>query len=256
MKPRTGKRNLPPPMTRWLDVLDRGFFDLVFPRDCAVTQEPMDDDARLHLSAAGVALLPRIGDPRCLTCGHPFEGILEGDRACPHCLDLRPAFGRAVCAFRARGPARRIVHRIKYERCPFLADDLAAAAVEDEVFRRHLAGSVLVPVPLHSARRRDRGYNQAERIAGQLASLVAGCRAETLLRKQHETVSQTRLGRQERRKNVAGVFVLADGKSVDRAWRYVVIDDVLTTGATLHACALALRKAGAECVDAAALCHG
>jgi ComF family protein len=243
-------------MTRWLDVLDRGFFDLVFPRDCAVTQEPMDDDARLHLSAAGVALLPRIGDPRCLTCGHPFEGILEGDRACPHCLDLRPAFGRAVCAFRARGPARRIVHRIKYERCLFLADDLAAAAVEDEVFRRHLAGSVLVPVPLHSARRRDRGYNQAERIAGRLASLVAGCQAETLLRKQHETVSQTRLGRQERRKNVAGAFVLADGKTVDPARRYVVIDDVLTTGATLHACALALRKAGAELVDAAALCHG
>ena len=256
MKPRTGKCNLPPPMTRWLDVLDRGFFDLAFPRDCAVTQEPMEDGPFLHLSPAGVALLPRIGDPRCLTCGHPFEGILEGDRACPHCLDLRPAFGRAVCAFRARGPARRIVHRIKYERCPFLADDLAAAAVEDEVFRRHLAGSVLVPVPLHAARRRDRGYNQAERIAGRLADLVAGCRAEALLRKQHETVSQTRLGRQERRQNVAGAFVVAPGQSVDPTTRYVVIDDVLTTGATLHACAIALRKAGAECVDAAALCHG
>jgi ComF family protein len=149
-----------------------------------------------------------------------------------------------------------MVHRIKYERCLFLADDLAAAAVEDEVFRRHLAGSVLVPVPLHAARRRDRGYNQAKRIAERLAALVAGCRAEPLLRKQHETISQTRLGRQERRKNVAGAFTLDDGKSVDPATRYVVIDDVLTTGATLHACAIALRKAGAEGVDAAALCHG
>jgi ComF family protein len=243
-------------MTRWLDVLDRGFLDLVFPRDCAVTQLPMEDEPLRHLSPAGVAELPRIGDPRCLTCGHPFEGILEGDRACPHCLDLRPAFGRAVCAFRARGAARRIVHRIKYERCPFLADDLAAAAIEDEVFRRHLAGSVLVAVPLHNARRRDRGYNQAERIAERLAALVAGCRAEPLLRKQHETVSQTRLGRQERRKNVAGAFVVAEGRTVDPATRYVVIDDVLTTGATLHACAVALRKAGADCVDAAALAHG
>jgi ComF family protein len=149
-----------------------------------------------------------------------------------------------------------MVHRIKYERCLFLADDLAAAAVEDEVFRRHLAGSVLVPVPLHAARRRDRGYNQAKRIAERLAALVAGCRAEPLLRKQHETISQTRLGRQERRKNVAGAFTLDDGKSVDPATRYVVIDDVLTTGATLHACAIALRQAGAELVDAAALCHG
>ena len=243
-------------MTRWLTDLDRGFFDLVFPRDCAVTQEPMDEEARRHLSPAGAARLLRIHDPRCLSCGHPFEGLLEGDRACPHCLDLHPAFGRAVCAFRARGPARWIIHRIKYGRCPFLADDLAAAAVEDEVFRRHLAGSVLVPVPLHASRRRDRGYNQAERIAGRLASLVAGCRAEFLLRKQHETISQTRLGRQERRKNVAGAFVVADGHTVDPNTRYVVIDDVLTTGATLHACALTLRKAGAGLVDAAALAHG
>ncbi len=240
----------------WLADLDRGFLDLCFPRDCAVTQATMDDEPLRHLSPAGIDLLPRILDPRCLSCGHPFEGILEGDRACPHCLDLRPAFGRAVCAFRARGSARRIVHRIKYERCPFLADDLAAAAVEDEVFRRHLAGSVLVPVPLHAARRRDRGYNQAERIAERLASLIPGCRAEALLRKQHETVSQTRLGRQERRKNVAGAFAVAQGRSVDPATRYVVIDDVLTTGATLHACAIALRQAGAELVDAAALCHG
>ena len=240
----------------WLADLDRGVFDLIFPRDCAVTLEPMDEEERLHLSADGANQLARIGDPRCLTCGHPFEGIIEGDRACPHCLDLQPAFARAVCAFRARGPARRIIHRIKYERCPFLADDLAHAALTDDIFRRHLAGSVLVPVPLHGARRFDRGYNQADRIAMVLAKHVAGCRAESLLRKQHETISQTRLGRQERRKNVAGAFVIADGMSVDAATRYVVIDDVLTTGATLHACAVTLRKAGAALVDAAALAHG
>ena len=240
----------------WLADLDRGFFDLAFPRDCAVTQEPMDDEDRRHLSEAGADQLARIHDPRCLTCGHPFEGILEGDRACPHCLDLRPAFARAVCAFRARGPARRIIHRIKYEHCPFLADDLAHAAMADDLFRRHLAGSVLVPVPLHAARRFDRGYNQAERIAVFLAKHVAGCRAECLLRKQHETTSQTRLGRQDRRKNVAGAFVVAGGMSVDPDVRYVVIDDVLTTGATLHACAIALKQAGAATVDAAALCHG
>jgi len=240
----------------WLADLDRGLFDLAFPRDCAVTMEPMDEEARLHLSAAGADLLPRIHDPRCLTCGHPFEGILEGERACPHCLDLRPAFARAVCAFRARGPARRIVHRIKYERCPFLAEDLAAAALTDDVFRRHLAGSVLVPVPLHAARRFERGYNQAERIAEFFAAHVAGCRAEPLLGKRHETISQTRLGRQERRKNVADAFVVMPGRIVDPLARYVVIDDVLTTGATLHACAAALRQAGATLVDAAALCHG
>jgi ComF family protein len=243
-------------MNRWLDDLDRGLLDLIFPRDCAVTMEPMDEGDHAHLSAAGADLLPRIGDPRCLTCGHPFEGILEGDRTCPHCLDLRPAFGRAVCAFRARGPARRIIHRIKYEHAPFLAADLVAVALTDEVFRRHLAGSVLVPVPLHPARRRDRGYNQAERIAALLAAEVPGCRMADLLGKSHETVSQTRLGREERRRNAAGAYHLRPDRTVDPATRYVVVDDVLTTGATLHACALVLRQAGAEQVDAAALAHG
>ena len=117
---------------RWLAELDRGFLDLLYPRDCAVTQEPMDDEPWAHLSPAGADRLERIHDPRCLTCGHPFEGVLEGERACPHCLDLRPAFGRAVCAFRARGHARRIIHRVKYGRCPFLADDLA------EIGRAHV----------------------------------------------------------------------------------------------------------------------
>ena len=90
----------------WLADLDRGFVDLVFPRDCAVTQEPMDDDARLHLSATGADQRCRIADPRCLTCGHPFEGILEGDRACPHCVDLRPAFARA-------GPRDHPSHQVR-----------------------------------------------------------------------------------------------------------------------------------------------
>ncbi|MEY4775488.1 MAG: hypothetical protein RL759_1, partial [Verrucomicrobiota bacterium] len=98
-----------------LDALDRGLLDLIFPRDCAVTQLPLDQGPFRHLSTEGLAALPRITDPRCLTCGHPFDGWLEGDRSCPHCAELHPAFDRAICAFRALGPVRHILHRIKYE---------------------------------------------------------------------------------------------------------------------------------------------
>lgn len=239
-----------------LDDLDRGLLDLIFPRDCVVTREPMELGPRRHLSAAGTLELTRVDDPRCLRCGHPFDGTLEDDRSCPHCLGLNPAFGRAVCPFRARGPVREIIHRIKYGRCPWLADDLADAALEDPLFRRHLTGSVLVPVPLHARRRRERGYNQAERIADFLARRLPGCATAALLRKQTETLSQTRLDRQERRANVRRAFRLAEGAKVDPDRRYVVVDDVLTTGATLHACAATLRAAGASHVDAAALAHG
>ena len=117
-------------------------------------------------------------------------------------------------------------------------------------------GSVLVPVPLHPRRRRGRGYNQAERLAGALAARIPGCRVGLLLEKHAETVSQTKLDRAGRRVNVRDAFRLRAGHPVAAETRYVVLDDVLTTGATLHACAGVLRRAGATHVDAAALAHG
>ena len=239
-----------------LDDLDRGLLDLIFPRDCAVTQSPLDQGAYRHLSPEGAAALPRIADPRCLTCGHPYDGWLEGDRSCPHCLELHPAFDRALCVFRAQGPVRIILHRIKYERSPYLADDLVAVAACDEALRRHLAGSNLVPVPLHADKAWSRGYNQSERIASGLARLIPGCTVEPLLEKHSPTESQTRLDRTQRLRNVAKAFRLKRGHSVNPSRRYVIVDDVLTTGATLHACATVLRTAGATAVDAAALAHG
>ena len=239
-----------------LDALDRGLLDLIFPRDCAVTQMPLDQGLFRHLSVEGLAALPRITDPRCLTCGHPFDGWLEGDRSCPHCAELHPAFDRAICAFRALGPVRHILHRIKYERAPYLADDLVAAAATDEPFRRHLAGSILVPVPLHAEKAWARGYNQSERIVAGLARHIPGCTVAPLLEKHTATESQTRLDRTKRLRNVAKAFRLKRGQAIDPSRRYVIIDDVLTTGATLHACAAVLRAAGATSVNAAALAHG
>jgi len=239
-----------------LDALDRGLLDLIFPRDCAVTQLPLDQGPFRHLSIEGVAALPRITDPRCLTCGHPFDGWLEGDRSCPHCAELHPAFDRAICAFRALGPVRHILHRIKYERSPYLADDLVVAAATDEPFHRHLAGSILVPVPLHTEKALARGYNQSERIATALARHIPGCTVASLLEKHTATESQTRLDRTKRLRNVAKAFRLKRGQAIDPSQRYVIIDDVLTTGATLHACAAVLRAAGATSVNAAALAHG
>lgn len=239
-----------------LDDLDRGLLDLIFPRDCSVTQLPLDDGPFLHLSIAGAEALPRIVDPRCLTCGHPFDGWLEGERSCPHCVELHPAFDRAICTFRAKGPVRHILHRIKYGGAPWMADDLIAVACADEALRRHLAGSVLVPVPLHADKAWSRGYNQSERIAVGLAQRLPGCTVAALVEKHRPTESQTRLDRTQRLSNVAQCFRLREHALVDPARRYVVVDDVLTTGATLHACAQVLRQAGATSVDAAALAHG
>jgi ComF family protein len=216
----------------------------------------MENERLRYLSQAGLERLEWIHDPRCTVCGHPFDGWIEGERVCPHCLEIKPAYSRAICAFRARGSARNIIHKIKYQQSPWLVEDLVVAALDDPQFRRHCAGSILVPVPMHQNKKRERHYNQAEKIARTLVNHVPGCTYLEALIKVVPTVSQTRLGRTERRTNVAKAFALNPHLKLNEQARYVVVDDVLTTGATLHACANVLRKSGINFVDALALAHG
>jgi predicted amidophosphoribosyltransferase len=179
----------------FLDNLDIGLMDIIFPRDCLVTQQPMENEQLRYLSSAGIDRLEWIHDPRCMVCGHPFEGWLEGERPCSHCLEIKPAYNRAICAFRARGMARTIIHKIKYNQNPWLSEDLVMAALSDPQFRRHCAGSILVPVPMHPNKKRERHYNQTEKITQTLAQRTPGCTYLDALIKTKVTISQTRLGR-------------------------------------------------------------
>lgn len=233
-----------------------GWLDLLFPRDCAVAGTPMEASMPGHLCPAGARRLSRIADPRCVRCGHPFFGIVHEGRACPHCASLGEGFGRAICPFRAKGEVRDLIHRAKYREEPQLIDDLARLAMEDELARRHLAGAWLVPVPLHARRLHERGYNQALRLAKALAKEAPGARMGDWLERRRDTGQQVRLGREQRLENMDDAFAMRSGITLPSPSRLVVVDDVLTTGATLAACAQALRVAGASSVDAFALGHG
>jgi len=140
-----------------------------------------------------------------------------------------------------QGALRRAIHGLKYRRQRALV--LPLAGLLRQYLEAHpLPADILVPVPLHPSRLRERGFNQAALLARAIATpelpVVEGC-----LQRIRPTKTQMTLGHEERKRNVAGAFVCLDNSV--RGRRVLLIDDVCTTGATLEACAIALREAGA-----------
>ena len=183
-------------------------------------------------------------------------GVLAGPQTCPHCLDLDPVFDRGKTLFLAKGPGRSLIHELKYKSGSYAFEDVAQMLRLSAQYTEYLSGGILVPVPLHPAKQRERGYNQSERIARFLAREVGDCQVARLLRRVKYTETQTRLNRETREKNVKNAFALTAGAVVNPSTNYILVDDVFTTGATLNACAAVLRKAGAQKIKVATLGHG
>lgn len=183
--------------------------------------------------------------PFCDQCGLPFDGALTTDFTCGNCQDVDWHFRSARAAVISKGVVREVIHRYKYQRAlwfePFLADLLLRAAVPA------LAGekpSAIVPVPLHPVKEREREFNQAARLGRHLAAALGIPLNTKMLRRVSFTVTQTKLSRVDRARNMQGAFALKPGAHL-AGQRLVLVDDVFTTGATTNACAAILRAAGA-----------
>lgn len=164
---------------------------------------------------------------------------------CGACSREPPAWDYARAAARYEGPLRDAIHAFKFEGRRALARPLAELVLEQCGVGLGADVDALVPVPLGRVRERERGFNQARLIAERLAAGV-GCRVEPRwLTRVRPTASQSDLGADERRANVRGAFAATVGV----AGRHVIlIDDVLTTGATAAECCRALRAGGARTV--------
>jgi ComF family protein len=236
-----------PELSGWRKVAARAL-DLLYPADCAI--------CRIHLTH-GRALcdecrvdLPRLAEPFCRSCGEMFQGKIDGPFACPNCNELSFAFEFARPAMVRDERTLDLIHRLKYGRQIHLAGELGRLARESFADPRlvpALAGCwPLVPVPLHRKRLQHRHFNQAEEIARALAGHT-GMPVLKALRRTRQTDTQTRLSRKQRMENLRGAFEITRR---GRRWceslpaGVVLIDDVLTTGSTVHECAKTLRRAG------------
>lgn len=242
-----------------LERLWRDPLDIVFPRCCVDCGGLVDDEHEglRHFCLRCSRRLRRVSPPHCTTCGHPFFGAVEAGRMCAHCEHLHPLFGEGRTIILLKGPGRALIHELKYHEGLHLAEDIIRIAAAAPGVSTYLRGAVLVPVPLHPRKLRERGYNQSRLLADCFAQVGAGgTRVEELLIRTVDTESQTHYDREERRRNLKNAFALAPNRGVIPAQRYVLVDDVFTTGSTLNACAAVLRRAGVLSLDVATLGHG
>jgi ComF family protein len=194
------------------------------------------------------AAVPGLRAPFCDVCGEMFDGLIEGGFACSNCRGQRFAFEFA----RPGGPrselAMALIHDFKYGRRLDLGLEigaLAARAFDDpRLWMPRAERWPLVPVPLHRRRRHWRQFNQAREIADHLGRRVELPVCDGLKRVR-ATETQTRLSRRQRRENLRGAF-RARGEVFRDSHGVILVDDVFTTGSTVHECAKVLRRAGVQ----------
>src|SRR5438309_425015 len=226
-----------------------GIASLLYPPACTICSAPVDSGE--YLCAECESKVSRIVPPFCATCSEPFDGAITTTFSCANCAHRRLYFEAAVSAYRARGIVRHVILNFKYGRQIHLRHLVVrwlVAALDDERIRDRRFDAI-VPVPLHPARQRERGFNQAGLLAEWLSTHMA-LPLRPVLQRVRFTTTQTAFDRAERMQNLHNAFRLRKNRDV-RKLRVLLIDDVLTTGSTLSECARVLKEAGAQSVYAA-----
>lgn len=186
--------------------------------------------------------------PCCSVCGVPFAGVGE-DHACAACLRGECLLDRARSAYVYQGSMAQAIHGLKYGRQTRALDSFAHLVAALGGPRDLPRPDLVLPVPLHSRRLRERGFNQALELARScLPQWRTILRADLLVRRR-DAPPQAQLSADDRRRNVAQAFSLSSARAVN-GLTLLLVDDVMTTGATLNACAKVLRAGGAKMVYA------
>ena len=222
----------------------------LYPPACGGCGEPISRTETVGFCESCRDALELAGSPSCSTCGLPLSPEAPGPYQCGACLGGLYRFDRARASGPYRGLLREVIHRFKYGGRISLARPLAQLLLTGarELSTLHEI-NLIVPVPLHPRRLRERGFNQAALLARRLGALLNIPVGYTALRRRRWTEPQIGLTVRQRAENVRGAFAVAEPAML-RDQGVLLVDDVFTTGSTLSECARILRSAGAKEVRA------
>ena len=242
-----------------------GLLDLVYPPRCLVCDRY---DTPALCETCYEAFTP-LTEPTCPACGRSVERREDGGLGhCHTCAEAGAAFGRwafdtARTAAIYEGPMRHAIHRLKYDSCEALAEPLGAFLANRIAVDGLLAGTALgqidgiAAIPISAARERRRGFNQARLLAEPVAAILGVDLLDRAVIERIRRAAQVGLAPRERRRNLTSAFSVAERQREAVEGRHLLlIDDVFTTGSSLHECARALKAAGAASVIGVTLAGG
>jgi ComF family protein len=236
---------------RWLTETADAVVSVFFPSGCRICRNLLTSSSRVPICEECLASFAKVQGPCCEVCGLPLPGFgndVGEIRLCPACQQRIYAFERARSFAVYQDAVVKAILLLKFEQIEPLGGWFASRLAEIvKAEGDRLAADVVVPVPLHKTRERERGYNQAALIAEPLAKKLRLPHKAVLLMRTKARPDKQILSLEERWESVRGAFATRPGSQVDNQ-RVLLVDDVLTTGATLDACARALREAGATSV--------
>jgi ComF family protein len=239
-------------LTSGVHGIAQALFTTLFPSDCRLCATPLVNISRLPVCEDCLSSIRPMAGGLCSICGERLSALAlfsEGEARCALCRRLEPPYVKAAAYGSYESGLRELIHLLKYDGVRPAANVLGRMLSDAVVPLQRLFAAdpmLIVPVPLHARKRRQRGFNQAELIARAAWKLQPSRRFELkpVLDRIRETQAQIGLSRHDRRENLRGAFAVTAPQAI-RGREVLLVDDVFTTGTTASECALVLRRAGA-----------
>lgn len=228
----------------------------IYPEICQVCKEQAAAPDDGYVCVQCLSKVTPIGTSICDRCGSSFKGRFVGEFICGDCHTEPPHYTHARSACVLKDALQVLIHHNKYNQCQWM-EPLFARLMKNAVsiYREKLAMEVVLAVPLFHAKQRERSYNQSTWLAKAAAEELGMTISDDILKRVKPTETQTRLSRRDRKQNMKGAFGICRKANVANK-SFLLVDDVMTTGATIDACANTLIEAGAKSVCTLTLARG